>query len=207
MNIIEKIRAGRAILDWSQDDLASQSGVSKAAITNAERGATTPDQTTVEKIERAFNKEGVFFSSNAVEKRDLFIREFSTYLDVLEDIERTLPNGGEICVHCADDRRSSSEVIEKMARMREAGYRFKTTICEGNTTILGDVKDYRWIPENYFANSNVNIIYGRISVKHIVEGNVGKFIAINSGANAAIDKRQFDYWWKTGMPVGGKENG
>lgn len=201
MELMKKVRVGRAALDWSQEDLAQNSGLSRAAIANIERGSANPDTRTINKINRAFENQGLHFSSHGFEERDLFLKEFSTYIEVLEDIEKVLSEGGEVLVHCADEKRSSEEVIAKLNTLKQKGIGFRTTICEGDTYILGDIQTYRWVPQEYFANSNVSLVYGRNYVKHVQEGDKNIFITINSVANAAVERKQFEYWWKTGKKV------
>ncbi len=57
-----QIRAARALIDWTQSDLAQASGVSQVAIKNLERGATDhPRVSTINNIQAAFDEAGVIF--------------------------------------------------------------------------------------------------------------------------------------------------
>jgi predicted transcriptional regulator len=56
-----QIRAARALIDWTQSDLAQASGVSQVAIKNLERGATDPRVRTINNIQAAFDQAGVIF--------------------------------------------------------------------------------------------------------------------------------------------------
>ena len=56
-----QIRAARALIDWTQTDLAQASGVSQVAIKNLERGATNPRVSTISNIQAAFDQAGVIF--------------------------------------------------------------------------------------------------------------------------------------------------
>jgi transcriptional regulator with XRE-family HTH domain len=58
-----KIRAGRAVLGWSQTDLGERTGVTQRAIYRIEDGATRPRQLTRLRIEKAFDDAGVEFKS------------------------------------------------------------------------------------------------------------------------------------------------
>ena len=124
----EKIRAARGFLNWTQDDLAKGTGISKSSIANIEAGRVEPETRTLRKIEECFGEHGVFFSANGVEKRDFVLTTYKDYVAVLYDIERSVAAGGEILFHCADDRRSSPAVAERLSAMRTAGYRFPSTI-------------------------------------------------------------------------------
>ena len=56
-----QIRAARALIGWTQLDLAKASGVSEISIKNIERGATDPRASTLEAFQRAFERAGVVF--------------------------------------------------------------------------------------------------------------------------------------------------
>ena len=57
-----QIRAARALIGWTQADLALASGVSGVAIKNLERGATDrPRVSTIRNIQAAFDQAGVIF--------------------------------------------------------------------------------------------------------------------------------------------------
>lgn len=201
----EKIRAARGFLDWTQDDLARRTGISKSSIANIEAGRVEPETRTLRRIEEAFGDSGVFFTANGVEKREFVLTTHKDYMAVLDDVERTIPPGEEILFHCADDRRSSPAVAEKLAAMRAAGYRFRSTICAGNTTITGDLADYRWIPEDYFANSEICVIYGDKYMQHVPGETEHNFIIMKSAIHATSMRRQFEYWWSKGEQVGARD--
>ncbi|MFV3127718.1 helix-turn-helix domain-containing protein [Niveispirillum sp. KHB5.9] len=54
-------RAARALIEISQDDLAAASGVSKASITDFERGLRAPQKRTLRDLLAAFEARGVVF--------------------------------------------------------------------------------------------------------------------------------------------------
>lgn len=56
-----QIRAARALLGWTQTDLAEASGVSHIAIKKIERGISDPRVSTMAKLEAAFTKAGIVF--------------------------------------------------------------------------------------------------------------------------------------------------
>lgn len=53
--------AGRALLDWTQAELAEKSGASRRAISDFERGAAQPRGVTMDAIEAAFLYAGIAF--------------------------------------------------------------------------------------------------------------------------------------------------
>jgi DNA-binding XRE family transcriptional regulator len=54
-------RAARALIEWSQQDLASNAGVGTVAIHQLENGASNPRRATLEVIRRALEAAGVEF--------------------------------------------------------------------------------------------------------------------------------------------------
>lgn len=56
-----QVRAARALLEWSQSDLAERSGVSRPVIARVETCETDPRSSTVRAIKAAFAAAGVFF--------------------------------------------------------------------------------------------------------------------------------------------------
>ena len=58
-----QVKAARALIGWSQNELSEESGVSIIAIKNFERGMTDPRLSTIEKIKTALEEAGVCFIS------------------------------------------------------------------------------------------------------------------------------------------------
>jgi DNA-binding XRE family transcriptional regulator len=61
-----QIRAARALLDWKQDDLADQIGLTKFSISKIERGETDGSVQTQQKILEVFTRAGVEFIDGGV---------------------------------------------------------------------------------------------------------------------------------------------
>jgi predicted transcriptional regulator len=57
----EQCRAARALLAWSQHDLAEKSGVGIVTVHQLEAGANQPRRATVDVVRRAFEAAGIEF--------------------------------------------------------------------------------------------------------------------------------------------------
>ena len=57
----KQIRAGRALLGWKQRELAAAAGLSEVSIKNAEREVVDSRGSTLNAIQRAFDRAGVVF--------------------------------------------------------------------------------------------------------------------------------------------------
>lgn len=60
----QQCKAARALLDWSQGDLARKSRVSPSTLANFEAGKRIPYDRTLADIVEAFTSEGIEFVSN-----------------------------------------------------------------------------------------------------------------------------------------------
>ncbi len=200
MDFGAKVRAGRAILSWTRDDLAAASTVSAPAIKNIETGASSPTATTQRHICRAFENEGVFFAGQGVEHRVDRIRFFSDFLEVLEDAQASLKKGEELLLHCADERKNTPEVTGKIAELSRAGIVLRLTIETGNRAITTDPANYRTIDPALVESAEVSVIYADKYVLHVPDGERDIYILIKNRPLAAVRRREFEYWWKKGAP-------
>jgi predicted transcriptional regulator len=56
-----QIRAGRALLGWSQQELADRALLSRNAVAQVERGEVDPRTSTLQAVRRVLEKGGVIF--------------------------------------------------------------------------------------------------------------------------------------------------
>lgn len=160
----EQIRAARAYMGWSQTELAERADCSLSTIAKIERLEGDVSADILENIRRAFEKEGMFFTDDGLIKRSTAMYEIEGegwWLRVLDDVyQSTLDKkGAEVLLFCADDRESPPEVTRMWTKIRNAGVAMRQLVREGNTFLLGPVKEYRWIPKEYFENY-VTMVYG-----------------------------------------------
>ncbi len=192
-----KIRAARGLLGWGQKDLAERSGLSSTAIASLEQGKTEPHIETLEKIQTAFDLAGVVFTQNGVELKGQTVTTMDGdgwYLRLLDDVYYTLLDkpDAEYLTMCADDKVSSPEVNNRLKKIRNAGIRMRQLVQEGNTYLMGALKEYRYIPKGQFRN-NVSLIYGD-KVAVITEHGT-KAIVFKDADLAATWSNIFDVLW------------
>ena len=60
-----QLRAARALLDWSQQQVADAASTSRNTILGIERGTLDPRASTLQRVVEAFQKAGVEFTSDA----------------------------------------------------------------------------------------------------------------------------------------------
>ncbi len=163
MPTIDQIRAARALIGWSQGDLADQSGLSQTGIARIENGTNQPNSTTIEKIRNAFDKADVeFIGTTGVKKRSGEIRTlrgrtgFRDFMDDVYEVARTV--GGEICLYNANPANWNKYLgedwyithSERMQEFRD-NFDFKVSVNEGEGQFIGkDFVEYRWFPKEIF---------------------------------------------------------
>lgn len=192
----QQVKAGRALLSWNQQDLASKAGLNIDQVRSFESGRSR-SLDVIENLCVAFERERLEFVEGGVALKRIHSYRLNSYLDLLQDISVTLANGGEILKHCEDDRLCTPEVIKKIGEMNKAGIYERITILESNNFIIREKERYRKIPDKYFSNSEVMILYAD-KVAFFVENEV---IVVVSDRLASSLRDQFEYWWDTGKKL------
>lgn len=201
--IAEQIRAARAILDWSRDDLATATGLSADTVRRIESGSLQPRASTVAAIRAAFERRGIeFLPNNGVARHDntVSVLEGSGYLvKLFDDIYHTLKDtGGEVLLLCADDRTLEPEVMLAENRLRAAGIRFRQLVEANNDAHVGNANEYRTIPSAYFHHE-MQVVYGTKVASCI--SSKQKAVVINDTSWAIMARKTFDLMWQHAAPA------
>lgn len=70
----EQLRAARAMVQWSQDELARRAGLQRRAILRFENGSSIPLDSTLRALERVLSEAGVEFCRRADGALGVFFR-------------------------------------------------------------------------------------------------------------------------------------
>lgn len=173
MPTIDQIRAARALIGWSQGDLAEQSGLSQTGIARIENGTNQPNSTTISKIRAAFDKMGLVFIPGGVQKVQdtLTILEGKDCLKKLQDdVYHTLkPTKGEVLLLGIDEvSREDGENFEytlmHIERMKNAGISERILVKEDEDTFIAPLTWYRSVPSRYFSPYTVFVYDSKIAL-------------------------------------------
>lgn len=199
-----QIRAARALLDWSQEDLAKATGLSIATIRKIESGHISPRDKTMQAIVDAMEQEkieftppmGVRLKSNDI----MMIESDDSYLELMEDIYRTLKDrGGEVLLMYADNAITSEIQLQIQSRIRSRGIKFRFLVEEGDTYLHYPIGEYRWMPRKFFDNS-LHIVYankvGMLMYKDMSYGKEQKILLIDSAPLAKSMRNTFEFMWE-----------
>lgn len=194
---IHQIRAARSLLDWTQDDLAARTGLSKFSIANLEGGKTSSQKKTIDKIIKSLELAGVEFIDEGVRlKKDslIIIDGEDWYLRLLDDIHHSLLNdrNKELLIEFANQVTSSDEIIDKVASMRIDGISMRLIIEDNTTPAFGLTSECHRIPI-CFSKNNISFIYAdKIAV--CTENN-SKVLVIRDSSLAQTRRNMFDITW------------
>lgn len=196
MDFSQKIRAARAVLNWSRDDLSRRSTLSAPAIAGIETGADAKESSRA-KLLRAFESEGIIFTEDGlrlVKATQIFFEGPDWFNDLLEDVYQTLIDkpDAELLIQNADDAESPPDVINMYRRIRNAGIRMRQTIAAGNSYMIGPVSEYRWIPRDHFMNW-VTLVYGDKVARCVSYDNRG-VVTLNA-EEAEAERKRFELLW------------
>lgn len=171
-----QIRAARALLNWSQADLARASQMATSSIKNIESESSSARKETLEQIHEAFDLNGIeFMAGTGVRlKNDIVAvhdgkRATTALLDSIYAHVQASPDR-EVCIIGLDETFSVETdglllLANHIQRLATAGIKERILICEGDTRFLNAPECYRWLPRQYFTRNAPIYIYGdRIAI-------------------------------------------
>ena len=166
-----QIRAARALLNWSQSDLARASQMANSSIKNIENENTSARRETIEQIRTAFESNGIeFLPGSGVKLKTDFVSIIqgkaataalfqSLYTTAHASVDR------EILVLGLDEAFAAqydglARHEDHNAQLKHAGIKQKILANEGTTEFLGDPSCYRLLPRDRFGRTVPMYIYG-----------------------------------------------
>jgi transcriptional regulator with XRE-family HTH domain len=206
-----QIRAARALLNWSQTDLAEASGIAVSSIKNVENSITTARKETLDDIQQAFEKAGVEFVHDGVKlrRRDVQVlngkQGFRQFFDDVYDTMKTA--GGEIYVSGVNET-VIGEVLEgygatHIARMNQisSNVHLKCLVAEGDTYVPStDYCEYRVISREFFLSSHFYVFGEKVGIISILPPQDIMVIVMDIPGLADYYKKIFFMMWERSKP-------
>ena len=200
---VPQIKSALGMLEWNQETLARISGVPQRTLAGVmSREVKRPSAQTLERIREAFQANNIKFIENGVLLDNQFVTELrgeDCYLRLLEDVYQELvPTKGEILFSGASDSKCSPAVINMMERIYKAGITARFLIGKGDTFILGDIENYRWVKKQFYTEGDVMVIYGDKTAKFLFENddtNKPMVRIMNSHIDTSDHRKDFEFKW------------
>lgn len=199
-----QIKAARALLGWSQDELASSSGVSIATIRKVELG-TVPRHSTMDALRKVIESAGVEFTDQeGVRRRAEGVEVLGSVSKLHDDILLELQNDAAPVYAML----KTCDVLEDVfggyvsTLGSGLGMRVKALLTEPESlpALYGQLES-RVIPKNHVCPSSY-LIYGN---KHaLIMGGSGmdkRFVVLSSVPQTLSYKSHFESLWDIAFPI------
>ena len=202
-----QIRAARALLGWSQQNLASRSQLAKITIAKIELEQQVPGAKTVDRIIEAFDDAGLeFIGQEGVRKKrsDIVTYRGSHGLEnFMLDVRQTIKiMGGPVCVSHVDEALFSKWLGEthfaqhKKEMNMLANYTMRIMVREGDTNYAASsYAEYRWIPRNLFYSVPFYVYGNKLSLIVFSKEDVTVHVIENEDI-AKAQRFQFNLTWE-----------
>ena len=201
-----QIAAARALLEWTQDDLAHASGVSKDMISKIEGGKSAGSLKSIQSLEDALSVAGIEFGENdSVKRYSAQIRVLKGqkgFLDFYDEVFEEVQKTGATSVHVSnvDERKfvqwQGDQLKEHSARMQALGTKYKILIKHGDNYFpASDYAEYRWMPEGTFYSVPF-YLYGKKVAMLIFDENEPRIYILSESELTKVYKAQFESLWK-----------
>jgi len=208
----KQIKAARALLDWSQDDLAKAADISVATIRKLELGSISPRLETYERLKSAMENVGLeFIEPNGVRQRpdDIVVFEgekgiqrffddvYETSRRTGEDVIQVWPSAEEFLRIIGDYRKFHAD------RMMALGehLKVKSIVTESTECIPSIYCEYRYL-SRLFIDFVPFYVYGdKYAIVPSLVGASMKAIVIHSRAASEAFRRQFEAMWEKATPI------
>jgi transcriptional regulator with XRE-family HTH domain len=198
-----QIKAARALLDWSQEDLAAATDLSVNTIRKIESGHISPRGSTMGAIAQAIGNAGAEFSgTSGVKMRDeeVITREGEHCLEeFMEKIYNAVKGpGGEVLYMHADMTRASQKEIDILILLKKRGIKLRRLCEEGDTYLNFPIEEFRWIPKKYFKPSLQVIYEDYVAVCIYPDSKMrsfSKMIVIRNKYLAEAIRNDFNFYW------------
>jgi transcriptional regulator with XRE-family HTH domain len=206
MITLKQIKAARGHLDWTQTDLAEESGVSLDMIKKIERGTSRGSVESLELIQAALDRAGIQFLPNeGIAQKVGAVQSYRGrigFIEFLLDVYETVRGGGDIYVSNVDEtlflKWEGDEAEAHMARMNSIkNLRFKILTPEGDTNfVASEYSEYKWIPKERNKSTNISFyIYGRkTAIINFEEDDVEVFVIHEENITQYFKHVFFEEW-------------
>lgn len=168
-------RAARALLNWSQPDLAERSGITVNPIISFEKDRDAkPAARTMRRIVHAFDLAGIAFTENeGVEWRNNLITVLegeNAVIDMMDDIYHTLKDkGGEVLIAGLSEPVEEDEALTEfvhahLKRLQAANITEKILVEEGEANLLAPIDWHRSLAEEDFSTAPHHLYGDKLAI-------------------------------------------
>jgi len=206
----KQIRAARALLRWSQEDLAERSGISLQTIKNTENERSMPHATSINAIQGCFENSGVeFLDRSGTRMRGDVVRIYQG-ADALhqfwDELYATMSEdgGGEYMAFGLEEKKfwdfDAKSTDQYVSRVKSHGkIKCRALIVEGDKNQPSPHIQYRALSDEYFSSVPFYVFKNKLGL--IVWGEETNIIVIDNAILAEAYKKQFTALWSIARQI------
>lgn len=202
MITISQCRAARGLLDWTQQDLADASGLSKTAINNFEKGHSDIKNESLRAIRMAFESADIEFLKEEglrkkSEKAQIFKGE-QAFSELLDDIFETMKaSGGEVQIinpnETTSGQTSQKKMLEQRERMKQHNITERVLCARGNTNASKYFESRRYLDDEVLSFLMTTFLYGKKVAFELWDQSV--IVVLDSAEAHQAEYLRFEQMW------------
>lgn len=199
LNDGKQIAAARQLLGWSQTDLAGYAGISKPSIVRMEADLYSVKHDLRERVQSVLSDNSVEFIEGGTRINRQIVKIIEgddCYLKLLDQIINEHEGVSEILLSGADEKRCDEQVIEKTRQILNLNIGMRFLIRDGDTHIMGDLPQYRWMDKDLFVDSDVKVMYADKTAYLVTHMGTPRIILIADEFITEENIRLFEFVWK-----------
>ncbi len=207
---VEQMKAARGLLEWTQEDLAQSSGVSKLSINKIERRVSNPTKETLSAIHNALAEAGIEFTegpgvklrgsalkTQIFEGSDSLLRLLRDVFETLNGTDHTLMVSG--VSETQYQKIGGERIVNEIKKRIKYGIKTQLLICEGDTNLLEPESHYRQVPKEFFSRTPFYIYENKYAI--LLWGPPQKVVLIENAEITECFRQQFKAHWAAGKKV------
>lgn len=211
-----QMKAARALLDWSQDDLAQQTRLSIATIRKLELGYISPRGKTIASIRQAFEDAGLeFIDPDGVRHRPEEIKVYQGHDGIcafFDDVYETMKKkNGDVVVVTVDEEPFTECLGEyrfvhydRMTKIKDSVF-VKCILTDNPESRPAHYCQYRWISKSYVDSVPFYVYDDKYAIFVFDTNPSPKITVIQSRVVADAFRRQFYSMWDKATPLNALE--
>lgn len=209
-----QMKAARALLDWSQEDLANACGLSVATVRKLELGYISPRSKTVNCIRQALENAGLeFLDPDGVRHRPEEIKVYQGHEGIcafFDDVYETMrKKPGDVVVVTVDEDPFTENLkdyrfvhYERMIAVKDQ-VSVKCILTDNPYSMPAEYCEYRWISKSYVDSVPFYVYDDKYAIFVFDADPCPRITVIQSRTVADAFRRQFYSMWDKASPLNG----
>lgn len=206
---LAQIKAARALLGWTQTDLARATRLHQNAIYKIENGRTSPRQRTLQVIQKALEEAGICFKGDfgvELKRESLQIIKFegpSFIHQINQDVLMTVRETHDEVLDVFHDQSlfgtiDASEAERFVREKIRLGFPERIIVPKGYDRFFLPKTDYRCLSQEDIGQVSWVVYRDKFA---LIDWQAHEVVVIRSRALSETFRRQFEFLWRKAKPI------